>query len=540
MLLLGWMYFFSQGAMARQLLWEIQEVYSNDDGSIQFIELFSKHDNQNFPNEITIESRDSSDKLHNAYVFTTSGLIDKTENHSLLLATPGFSVLPGGVTPDYVIPFDFLITAGGTLRIFATSGEPSGTNELEYDKLEYEWFQTKGVSSFHLNGSFFGANSPTNFAGEIGYLTQNSYAIFDATQGKLRIPVMDVKDSSGNTSARSAILQLTNATTYTFELTSYKSSNRAKSDLGFHDNPFFDTTTTSVVVLPFVAWYKGTHTEQWYAELKSLTFTAPWKFQLNFSTDPLIHYYHPTIKIFLELVMGEPLKWKDVPLQVKREVKEVERTFTIESIYRDVGIDLISNQNTISDFRDERKGEPYTEAELLQIQTEFMETSRPKAAAGRWHMYGIFVPKYTSTARGTLFTTNCGWDCGRATTIPTLAEHIRTGFAVFVETKVKFTTKYKGTITAAQGYLRTTVHELGHALNLIHADGDAEDKKNTGGITIMNQNSRLSENWNYLWNDKSFTHFNHHPLERIRPSVLGSPTAFEWLKCHYRDGNVQP
>jgi hypothetical protein len=541
MLLLGWMYFFSQGIMAAdKFLWKIQEVYSNDDGSIQFIELFSEHDNQNFPNKITIESRDSSDKLHKAHVFTTSGLIDKTENHSLLLATPGFSVLPGGVTPDYVIPFDFLITAGGTLRIFATFGEPSGKDELEYDKLEYEWFQTKGVSSFHLNGngSFFGANSPTNFAGETGRLTQNSYAIFDATQGILRIPVMDVKDSSGNTSTRSAILQLTDATTYTFIMTSYKSSNRAKSDPGFHDNPFFDTTTTSVAVLPFVAWYNGTHTEQWYAELKSIPFTDPWQFQLiSPDEDAQTHHYHPTIKIFLELVMENSLKWKDVPLQVKRDVGSIKRTHTIESIYRDVGIDLISNQNTISDFRDERKHKPYTEAELLQIQTEFMKTSRPKAAAGRWHMYGIFVPEFTGTARGTLFTTNtCTYDDPCAPIIQILDENIRTGFAVFVK---NFTTKVGGKITAKQGYLRTTAHELGHALNLIHADGDAEDWVNDLGITIMNETWRLSKNWNYLWNDKSFTHFNHHPVERIRPSVLGNSTAFDWLKCHTIYGDVQ-
>ncbi len=309
MLLLGWMCFFSQGAMARQLLWEIHEIYSNDDGSIQFIELFSKHDNQNFPNDITIESLDSSNSIHDTYTFTTSGLKNATENHSLLLATPSLSVLPGGITPDYVIPFDFLITAGGILRIFASSGEPSGTDELKYDELENEWFQTNGVSSFHLNGSF-GDNSPTNFAGKTGNLAQNSYAIFDATQGVLRIPVLDVKDSSGNTSAHSAILQLINATTYTFELTSYKSSNRAKSDYGFHDNPFFDTTTTSVAVLPFVAWYTGTHTEQWYAELKSLTFTEPWQFQLiGPDLAAQTHHYHPTIEIFLELVMEESLKW---------------------------------------------------------------------------------------------------------------------------------------------------------------------------------------------------------------------------------------
>ncbi len=77
-----------------------------------------------------------------------------------------------------------------------------------------------------------------------------------------------------------------------------------------------------------------------------------------------------------------------------------------------------------------------------------------------------------------------------------------------------------------------------HALNLIHDDGDA-DAEDTSGTTIMNQTKTLNDDWNYLWNDKSFTHFNHHPLERIRPSSLGALTAFEFLKCHCIDGSVQ-
>jgi len=44
--LLGWVYFVGQTAMANFDLWDIQEIYSNEDGTIQFIELSSSSDNQ--------------------------------------------------------------------------------------------------------------------------------------------------------------------------------------------------------------------------------------------------------------------------------------------------------------------------------------------------------------------------------------------------------------------------------------------------------------------------------------------------------------
>ena len=174
-----------------------------------------------------------------------------------------------------------------------------------------------------------------------------------------------------------------------------------------------------------------------------------------------------------------------------------------------------------------------------------MKNSPPPAAAGRWHMYGTFVPSKStvtggmSSSQGVMFTTNCGNEC-LMPIIPTPDANIRTGFAVFVNAITTFTTKFQGTIQAEEGYLRTAAHELGHALNLIHRDGDARDfNSNASGTTIMNQVWRSTSDWNYLWDDRSFTHFNHHPLERIRPSVLGSPTAFDWLKCHNIYGDVQ-
>lgn len=536
-LLLGWLYFFSQGAMATHHLWDIQEIYSNDDGSIQFIELFSLSANQDSLNGINLVSTDSTGTISTTYTFASNSGTPTT-NHSLLLATPGFAALPGGIIPDYEIPFDFLFTAGGTLNF------DSGADVLNYAVLP-----TDGVNSLDSSGTT-GANSPTNFAGETGNLTQNSYVIFDVTQGILRFPVLDVHDTSGGVTVVSAILQLVSGTTDTFQLVSDTPSGRAASDPGFHDNPSYDATT-NVVIFPFVAVDTGVDTERWYAELEYILSTTPMQFRLIpptvISPRATVHHFHPTIEIFLEMNMENTLAWATVPLQVNKGG----RNHTLESIYRDAGIDLTFAQNApVADNRPPtRVGRPYTRAELLQFQQDHMTNPPPPAAAGRWHIHGAFLPSNTSTSLGVMFTTNCGI-CG--TPIPTPANEIRTGFAVFVNTIATmgggFTTFGGGTVTAAEEYLHTTVHELGHALNLMHSDGDARDIGEygdiippVGGTTIMNQTWRLLPNWDYLWDDWSFAHLNHHPLDRIRPSIPGAPTLFDFMACHDGiTGNVIP
>jgi hypothetical protein len=52
------MYFVSQTAMANFDLWNIQEIYSNEDGTIQFIELSSSSDNQESLSGVRLVSTD--------------------------------------------------------------------------------------------------------------------------------------------------------------------------------------------------------------------------------------------------------------------------------------------------------------------------------------------------------------------------------------------------------------------------------------------------------------------------------------------------
>jgi MYXO-CTERM domain-containing protein len=147
-------------------LWKIKEVYSNADGSIQFIEMFDANSGEN----MTGGKQLSANSDGTVRTFTLTNLSSSaTMNKHLLLATPGFAALPGAVTPDFVLPcgpfFDpsassITISFAGVDSITFTGASlpTSGTNSLTDSNL--------GAGNAQSLSS--GASSPTNFAGAAG------------------------------------------------------------------------------------------------------------------------------------------------------------------------------------------------------------------------------------------------------------------------------------------------------------------------------------------------------------------------------------
>lgn len=74
--------------------------------------------------------------------------------------------------------------------------------------------------------------------------------------------------------------------------------------------------------------------------------------------------------------------------------------------------------------------------------------------------------------------------------------------------------------------LRTTAHELGHALNLYHDDGDDQCSGFDTGTTIMNQTGDLETNWGYVWSAAERAHFDGHPDPSVEPG-----TAVQFCNC---------
>ena len=141
-------------AQAAFHLWQITEVYSNANGTVQFIELTTSSPFETLIGGHSISS--SQGATTNVYTFPT-GLSGSTQNKRLLLGTSGFEAL-NIVAPDYVIPNGFLFINNGTL------------NFANVDFFSYTSLPTDGVLSLNRDMTT-GINSPTNFAGQFGSIS---------------------------------------------------------------------------------------------------------------------------------------------------------------------------------------------------------------------------------------------------------------------------------------------------------------------------------------------------------------------------------
>jgi len=146
--------FFATSAHAAHHLWALTEIYSNASGSTQFVEMFCPDANEQGLGPFSLSSTTHSIN------FVTNLPSAATANTWVLCATSDFAGLPGGITPDYIIPSNFFPTGGGTINY------ASGTNIWNYGVVP-----TNGVNALQRNGSS-AVNSPHNFAGASGSVNQ--------------------------------------------------------------------------------------------------------------------------------------------------------------------------------------------------------------------------------------------------------------------------------------------------------------------------------------------------------------------------------
>jgi len=135
----------------------IQQLYSNADGSIQFIVLTEQDGSsgQEFLTGHVITSTQGATQHRFAFVKDLPG--DNTGRRSFLIATPGFAAL-GIITPDYVAPAGFLFTNGGTV------------DYASVDQLTYAALPTDGVNALYRDGTTR-QNLAKNFAGATATVT---------------------------------------------------------------------------------------------------------------------------------------------------------------------------------------------------------------------------------------------------------------------------------------------------------------------------------------------------------------------------------
>lgn len=145
---------------AKAHLWRISEIFSNADGTVQFIEL---HECCGSLNEYNLTATTLTSDA-NVYAFPANlPFIASTANGWVLIATADFAALPGAPTPDYIIPANFFDPNGDTITYV---GGPD-TAVLAVGALP-----TDGLHAFArdiTSGALTVAvNSPTNFPGVSG------------------------------------------------------------------------------------------------------------------------------------------------------------------------------------------------------------------------------------------------------------------------------------------------------------------------------------------------------------------------------------
>ena len=136
---------------------QIDELYSNADGSVQFVVLREGAGlgGQNFlRGQILTSAHGGADKTA---PFMTDLPSSATAGKHVLIATQGFAAL-GLAAPDYVIPNGFLSTTGGTLNY-------AGVDQITYGPLP-----TDGKTALNRNNVMIPAVA-TNFSGQSAAVT---------------------------------------------------------------------------------------------------------------------------------------------------------------------------------------------------------------------------------------------------------------------------------------------------------------------------------------------------------------------------------
>ena len=136
--------------------WDVNEVFSNADGTIQFVEL---REANGTPNEVGVGGHIVSADVTGESFVIASNVPSPTSNRHLLFATAAFAALPGAPTPDQIIP-------AGSVPFFSTSGDT--VRYQPWDVFTFGPVPTDGINSMNRTGTAVRPNSPTNYAGQTG------------------------------------------------------------------------------------------------------------------------------------------------------------------------------------------------------------------------------------------------------------------------------------------------------------------------------------------------------------------------------------
>ena len=150
--------FAASGAFAEFHLFQIEQLFSNADGTVQFVVLheFTGSNNENFWANRALTSMHTGTP-NQTFTFPSNLPSSATAGKRVLVASQGFAAL-GIVTPDYTMQNNFLPTNGGTV------------NYAGVDSVTFPSLPTDGVTAINRAGQPI-QNLATNFAGQTASVT---------------------------------------------------------------------------------------------------------------------------------------------------------------------------------------------------------------------------------------------------------------------------------------------------------------------------------------------------------------------------------
>ena len=182
--------------------WKISEIFSNTDGSVQYIKLSTTSNNQQGLSGRMLRSLNASGGVGQTFTFPSNLGSSQTSNKSVLIGTVAFS----GFTQlhvDYQLPSGFLFTEGGSVQLV-------GIDTLGYQRTQ---LPRNGVQALRSDGAPITA-TPMNFAGQTVTVDVAVTSLFNDATAVVNLPVVDVP----GTGIVNASLQLTRQNPIEFSL----------------------------------------------------------------------------------------------------------------------------------------------------------------------------------------------------------------------------------------------------------------------------------------------------------------------------------
>jgi hypothetical protein len=137
--------------------WDVREVFSNHDGTIQYVELFDAGTAPGGGAETGVSGGTISSGTQ-THTWSSPAVAPPTNGKSYLIASATFAALPGAPTPDAIIPAD-------KMPFFSISGDTVAFGG--FDSFVFGAVPIDGINSL-TDGVGVGPNTPRNYAGVQG------------------------------------------------------------------------------------------------------------------------------------------------------------------------------------------------------------------------------------------------------------------------------------------------------------------------------------------------------------------------------------